>query len=65
MAIGGQSEEMSKCCVYCGSTGPLADDHVLARVVFTEPRPSNLITVPACSAYNHRFSRQDEQFASN
>ena len=64
MAIGGQSEEMSKCCVYCGSTGPLTDDHVPPRVVFTEPRPSNLITVPACSACNHRFSRQDEQFAS-
>jgi hypothetical protein len=55
---------MSDCCVYCASAGPLTDDHVPPRVVFTKPRPSNLITVPACIACNRRFSRQDERFAS-
>ena len=47
------SKEMSKCCVYCGSTGPLTDDHVPPKVIFTEPRSSNLITVPACAIYEN------------
>jgi hypothetical protein len=53
-----------KCSVYCCSTGPLTDDHVPPRAVFTNPRPSNLITVLACMACNQRFSRQEEEFTS-
>jgi hypothetical protein len=56
---------MEKCCVYCGSTGPLTHDHVPPLVAFPEQqRPTNLITVPACATCNQRFSKEDEEFAS-
>lgn len=47
-------------CVYCGSVGPLTDDHIPPRCLFPDQRPSDLITVPACKPCNHGFHKDDE-----
>src|SRR4051812_30015103 len=47
-------------CVYCGLNGPITDDHVPPKNLFPYPRPSNLITVPACNDCNKSFSKDDE-----
>jgi hypothetical protein len=40
-------------------------DHVPPRNLFPEPRPSNLVTVPACGRCNERASQDDEYFRNN
>jgi len=48
-------------CVFCG--GPATTrDHVPPRGIFAEPRPSTLVTVPACEACNNKASQHDEKF---
>lgn len=50
-------------CAYCGALGELSDDHVPPKNLFAEPRPSNLITVPACPAcHSDQTSMDDEYF---
>jgi len=50
-------------CVYCGAIGPITRDHVPPKGIFSEPRPDNLITVPACSqCHNSDVSKDDEYF---
>jgi hypothetical protein len=49
-------------CVYCGVVGPITRDHVPPENLFPEPRPTNLITVPACEACNNGFKLDDEYF---
>lgn len=50
-------------CAYCGVFGPVSDDHIPPKGVFPTPRPSNLITVPACDAHHtNEQSRDDELF---
>jgi hypothetical protein len=52
-----------KTCVYCGiESDRLTRDHVPPKKLFIQPRPTNLITVPACSACNASFSEDDEYF---
>ncbi len=51
-----------KVCIYCGSGPPLEDDHIPPKNLFARPRPSNLITVPACSNCNRQASKDDEYF---
>jgi hypothetical protein len=51
----------SRTCVYCGRLGATAE-HVFPRNLFLAPRPSNLITVPACAPCNQAFSKDDEYF---
>jgi hypothetical protein len=48
-------------CVNCGRLGATAE-HVFPRNLFLAPRPSNLITVPACAPCNRAFSKDDEYF---
>ncbi len=55
---------MSPICAYCGSPEGTTRDHVPPKVCFPEPRPANLITVPACFACNNGRSAADEEFAS-
>ena len=54
-----KQEEQS--CYLCGG---IADtrDHVPPRGIFSEPRPSDLITVPCCGKCNNQFSTEDEWF---
>jgi hypothetical protein len=49
-------------CTYCDANIADSVDHVPPRSLFPEPRPNNLITVPACSACNKGASLDDEYF---
>ena len=49
-------------CVYCGALSPQTRDHVPPACLFPRPRPTDLVTVPACEACNAAFSMDDEYF---
>ena len=49
-------------CAFCGSDKNVTKDHVPPKNVFPEPRPSDLITVPACDNCNKATSMDDEYF---
>lgn len=49
-------------CVHCGKRRRLTDDHVPPALLFPRPRPSDLITVPACRECNGGASGDDEYF---
>lgn len=49
-------------CVYCPSTENLTSEHAPPKLVFPEPRPSDLITVPACRSCNEAGSKDAEYF---
>src|SRR5438132_859881 len=46
-------------CCYCGRPATTRD-HVPTRKLFPQPRPSDLITVPACSVCNNSSSKDEE-----
>jgi hypothetical protein len=48
-----------KQCVYCTKSPGITKDHVPPRIFFPEPRPGNLITVPACSKCNSAATMDD------
>jgi hypothetical protein len=49
-------------CIYCGTQKDLTSDHVPPKALFAEPRPSHLITVPACRPCNKSYEKDDEYF---
>jgi hypothetical protein len=49
-------------CIYCGADENLTADHVPPKALFPEPRPSDLITVPACVSCNRSYAKDDEYF---
>ena len=49
-------------CIYCQVNPATTNDHVPPKGLFKEPRPSNLITVPACFECNASFQKDDEYF---
>lgn len=49
-------------CAYCGSHDNLNRDHVPPKNLFLKPRPTNIITVPACRACHSDTSEDDEYF---
>jgi hypothetical protein len=49
-------------CVMCGREKACSRDHVPPKCIFPTPRPSDLVTVPACTACNMQRSGLDEQF---
>jgi hypothetical protein len=49
-------------CVICGIRPKTGRDHIPPKSIFPQPRPSDLITVPACDRCNNRLSGLDEQF---
>jgi hypothetical protein len=49
-------------CVYCGSSSDITQDHIPPKSFFPKPRPSNLITVPACKKCNQGFEKDEELF---
>lgn len=51
-------------CYLCGAEATTRD-HVPPKTLFPEPRPSNLITVPACEQCNKAYSRDEEYFRNN
>jgi hypothetical protein len=48
-------------CYNCGAANPSTKDHVISKTLIPEPRPTNLITVPACKECNGSYS-QDEEY---
>jgi hypothetical protein len=54
--------DLPKDCTYCGSGENLTDDHVPPKNVFPKPRPSDLVTVPACKKCNEDISEDEEYF---
>ena len=53
---------MVRMCAICGVREATTFDHLPPRAIFPKPRPSNLVTVPACLPCNHGASKHDEQF---
>jgi hypothetical protein len=49
-------------CVYCGHDPGITDDHVPPKSFFPQPRPSNLITVPACNKCNSSVGMDEDYF---
>lgn len=49
-------------CVYCGNKQASTVDHVPPKCFFPKPRPSNLITVPACWRCNVALEKDEEFF---
>jgi hypothetical protein len=52
----------SDTCVMCGRMKACSRDHVPPKCIFPDPRPSDLVTVPACTGCNMHRSGLDEQF---
>src|SRR5713101_1810847 len=52
----------TKECVYCGRKDDLTVEHAPPLLIFPKPRPSNLITVPACRKCNSQGSKDAEYF---
>src|SRR5476649_803812 len=55
-------ERIMQLCIYCQMNPGDTDDHVPPKGLFPKPRPSNLITVPACDQCNKSFKNDDEYF---
>jgi hypothetical protein len=49
-------------CAICGKRQATTAEHVPPKTLFLKPRPSNLVTVPACFFCNNRSSAIEEQF---
>lgn len=49
-------------CALCGKRSATTREHVPPRAIFSKPRPSDLITVPACFECNNDSSKTDERF---
>lgn len=52
---------MKSICYNCGCDSANTMEHVIARCFIPEPRPDNLITVPACQNCNQGIA-QDEEY---
>ena len=49
-------------CAICGEQAATTKDHIPPKGIFPRPRPSDLITVPACRLCNKASSGLDEVF---
>src|SRR3972149_4744060 len=47
-------------CYNCGTREATTSDHVISKTLVPEPRPNNLLTVPACQDCNGGFSKDEE-----
>lgn len=57
-----RSKKHDEACVYCGSAENITREHVPPKMLFPKPRPSDLITVPACQSCNASFKNDQEYF---
>jgi hypothetical protein len=51
-----------KTCAICGKNPATTRDHIPPKGIFPKPRPSDLITIPACGPCNKSTSDFDEVF---
>jgi hypothetical protein len=56
---------MVQLCAICGIEKATTKDHVPPKGIFVRPRPSNLVTVPACVKCNNHSSELDERFLAD
>ena len=49
-------------CCLCGSRPSTTRDHIPPKCIFPQPRPVDIITVPACEECNKNTSAADEEF---
>lgn len=56
------NNRLSDICVICGKNHATTKDHLPPQSMFPKPRPSDLITVPACAKCNNENSELDEVF---
>ena len=49
-------------CIYCQQNEADTRDHVPGKSLFPKPRPTNLISVPACESCNKGFHLDDDYF---
>ena len=49
-------------CAICGIRPATTTEHVPPKAIFLRPRPSNLVTVPACFPCNNKSSATEEEF---
>lgn len=49
-------------CIYCQKAGATTRDHVPPKLLFPKPRPSTLVTVPACEPCNKQAELDDQDF---
>ena len=49
-------------CALCGTRPATTSDHVPPKNIFPQPRPNDLVTVPACHECNNTGSKYDEEF---
>lgn len=54
-----RSKKKPTLCVYCGRQIATTMDHVVPRTLFVPPRPSAMVTVPACHPCNNDKSRYE------
>ncbi len=48
-------------CIFCGASATTRD-HVPPKGIFPDPKPSDLVTVPACKSCNSKTKLDDEYF---
>lgn len=58
----GQCSKRPQVCYRCGKPEPTTRDHVFPAALFVNPRPNNLITVPACRACNADLQKDEQYF---
>ena len=58
----GETAHRDQICAICGKRPATTRDHIPPRGIFAEPRPRDLITVPACLVCNRGYSKDDEAF---
>ena len=51
-------------CIYCGTVGPITEDHIPPKNLFGKPLPPGILQVLACTECNNRASKEDESFRS-
>lgn len=49
-------------CLYCDKNEATTKDHVPPKGLFPDPKPSDLLTVPACLECNQGYMQDDEYF---
>ena len=59
---GVQKTVSGRAYAYCSSVTDLTDEHVPPSSWFIDPKPDNMLTVPACRGCNAAFGRDDDEF---
>lgn len=62
MQSGKAESKETMLCVYCQERPATEREHVIPRSFFTNPAPSNLVTVPSCHECNRSWQSDEEYF---